>query len=259
MAVEKLNDPLDPESATGCVDCCVSPLWDAVMVEALSPKVMPFEFANVIALRLFDVVPADTLMLPPADGTDTTTEPFDTPTDAMPAPAKLMERASTVPLDDCVVFDTAYAPREPTPTDIVLPFVANDTTPVAESDEVAGADIAIWDPFVPESVTLIPDRFIVEPDAVVLPEVFPDRFIQLFSAAAPGAATEIARPFEFSVTDAFVADVPVPAYPRASRERPELFTVQVTFDCAVLSPIASFDARAVVKPLWLATIDPFEV
>ena len=47
------------------------------------------------------------------------------------------------------------------------------------------------DPFVPDRVRLIPDSPIVEPDAVVLPAVLaPVKANQLFSAAAPGAATD---------------------------------------------------------------------
>lgn len=139
----------------------------------------------------------------------------------------------------------------------------------------------------------------VDPLAVVLPAVLlPRRCTQLFSAAAPGAATDavmmepaevpnvtllallkarvvnendpfdadatgvtpppaptlMASPLLFSVIEAFVALVPVPAYPAALSENPEEFTVQVTLVCAVLSPMASFEALAVVKALWLAVI-----
>ena len=46
-------------------------------------------------------------------------------------------------------------------------------------------------PLVPLKVRLIAEYPIVEPDAVVSPAVFaPRRLTQLFSAAAPGAATE---------------------------------------------------------------------
>ena len=44
---------------------------------------------------------------PPPAGTDTTTDPFVMPTEAMPAPAKLSELSGIVPDDDCVVFDCA--------------------------------------------------------------------------------------------------------------------------------------------------------
>ena len=46
--------------APGAVDC--SALAEAVMVEPLRPKETLFEFENVMAERLFDVVPALTLM-----------------------------------------------------------------------------------------------------------------------------------------------------------------------------------------------------
>jgi hypothetical protein len=65
---------------------------------------------------------------------------------------------------------------------------------------------------VPEKVRFTPDQPIVEPVAVVLPAVLaPRRLIALFSAAAPGAATEIASPAVFKVMEALVAEVPVPA------------------------------------------------
>ena len=94
------------------------------------------------------------------------------------------------------------------------------------------------------------------------------------SAPPPGAATDIAKPLEFKVIEAFVADVPtparelalkarpllfsvnaaapdsevpVPAYPIAFKEIPALLTVHVTFDCAVFVPIASLLALAVVR------------
>ena len=35
--------------------------YDAVRVDAFNPKLIPFEFENVIAARLFDVVPPETL------------------------------------------------------------------------------------------------------------------------------------------------------------------------------------------------------
>lgn len=74
---------------------------------------------------------------------------------------------------------------------MVEPLVDRLTCPVALRLEVAGAEILIADAFVPDKVRLMPDQPIVEPEAVVFPAVFaPSRFIQLFSAAAPGAATE---------------------------------------------------------------------
>ncbi len=74
---------------------------------------------------------------------------------------------------------------------MVLPFTDMLTCPVADRLDVAGADMFTTLPLVPDSVRLIPEYPIVEPDAVVLPDVLaPKRFTQLFSAAAPGAATE---------------------------------------------------------------------
>ena len=70
-------------------------------------------------------------------------------------------------------------------------MVEIDNCPVADSELVAGAEMLIALPFVPERVRLIPDQPIVEPVAVVLPAVLaPSRFIGLTSTAAPGAATE---------------------------------------------------------------------
>lgn len=65
----------------------------------------------------------------------------------------------------------------------------------------------------------------------------------------PPAPTLIAKPLLLSVIDAFVALVPVPAYPAALSESPEELTVQVTLVCAAFNPTASFDARAVVRAL----------
>ena len=140
--------------------------------------------------------------------------------------------------------------------EMVDPFVLMITPPTPTKLEVAGALILTTLPFVPESVRLIPEYPMVDPLAVVLPAVLaPSRLTQLFSAAAPGAATEavimdpadvpnvtlfallnarvvnekdpfeaeatgvtpppaptlIARPLLFSVIEAFVALVPVPA------------------------------------------------
>lgn len=74
---------------------------------------------------------------------------------------------------------------------IVLPFVLIDTRPVALNELVAGAEIFTTLLLVPDNVRLIPEYPMVEPVAVVFPAVFaPSRLIALFSAAAPGAATE---------------------------------------------------------------------
>ena len=67
------------------------------------------------------------------------------------------------------------------------------------------------------------------------------------AGAVLGAATLIANPALFIVMLAFVALVPVPAYPPAFSEMPDEFTVHVTFVCAVFRPIPSVDARAVVR------------
>jgi hypothetical protein len=75
--------------------------------------------------------------------------------------------------------------------EIVEPAVLTVRPLVPTKLEVAGAEILTTEPFVPESVRLIPEYPMVEPEAVVLPAVLaPSRLIQLFSAAAPGAATE---------------------------------------------------------------------
>lgn len=85
--------------------------------------------------------------------------------------------------------------------------------------------------------------------AVELLEVVPaEKFTPEISPfVVTGAATDTEIPPELAVTEAFVAPVAVPAYPLASRERPELLTVQVTLDWAVFRPIASVEARAVVR------------
>jgi hypothetical protein len=98
--------------------------------------------------------------------------------------------------DDCVVIAA--------PIEIVEPFVESETIPVAERLEVAGAEMLTTELFVPERVRLIPESPIVEPDAVVFPAVLaPRRLMLLFSAAAPGAATDMERftPAVFTVME----------------------------------------------------------
>jgi hypothetical protein len=80
------------------------------MVLALIPKETPLESANVMSERRFEVVPAETRMFvrpPPPDGTETTTDPFVTPTEATPSPLKLKASMFCVPLLDWVVLPTA--------------------------------------------------------------------------------------------------------------------------------------------------------
>ena len=79
------------------------------------------------------------------------------------------------------------------------------------------------------------------------------------AAAAVAALIERLRPAELNVIDADMLAplnvVAVPPYPEAFRLNPALFTVHVTFVWAVLRPIASVLARAVVIALWLAVIE----
>ena len=92
---------------------------------------------------------------------------------------------------------------------------------------------------------LIPDRLIVEPEAVVFPDVAPERL--KLPAPPPGAATDIVNPLELRVREALLAEVFVPAYPAAFKLMPLEFTVHVTLVAAVFRPTASLDARAVVR------------
>ena len=127
-------------------------------------------------------------------------------------------------------------------------------------------EITTCELFVPESVTQLPALHpIVEPEAVVLPAVLaPSRLIQLFSAAAPGAATEILMPLDAIVPEALVpakaavaATKLLPALDAIAvvknagmfRLNPEELTVHATPFAvrAVFSPIASLLALAVVR------------
>jgi hypothetical protein len=79
----------------------------------------------------------------------------------------------------------------------------------------------------------------------------PDTFVPLNVVPTPANDEPLnCNPLLFSVKDAApVLLVPVPAYPRASSDNPDEFTVHVTLLCAVFRPIASFDALAVVNAL----------
>lgn len=59
---------------------------------------------------------------------------------------------------------------------MVLPLELKLMLLPADRLDVAGAEMAIWELFVPDNVTLMPEKFSVLPDAVVLPDVAPDRF-----------------------------------------------------------------------------------
>ena len=99
---------------------------------------------------------------------------------------------------------------------------------------------------VPDRVRFIPEKLSVLPEAVVLPDVLPDKLAYM-TPPPPGGATDIVNPLELSVIEALLADVFVPAYPPAFRLMPLELTVHVTFVPAVLRPTASLDARAVVR------------
>jgi hypothetical protein len=142
---------------------------------------------------------------------------------------------------------------------MVLPLELTLIPDVPTKDEDAGALIPMTLPFVPDRVMLLPPlRAMVEPLAVVLPVVLPVRLNQLFSAAAPGAATDRdnASPAVLWVMDpeifAPVKPDVVPAADPAFNDSPELFTVQARGPAvrAVFRPIASLLALAVVRPLW---------
>ena len=68
---------------------------------------------------------------------------------------------------------------------IVLPLVLRLMLFPAARLEVAGAEIAIWDAFVPDNVTLIPEKLRVLPDAVVLPDVAPDKLAYMAPPPPP--------------------------------------------------------------------------
>lgn len=60
-SVEKAYDPFAALTATGCVDCWVSPLCDAVIVEPFRPNETPLELEKTTLPRLPEVVPAEKL------------------------------------------------------------------------------------------------------------------------------------------------------------------------------------------------------
>jgi hypothetical protein len=81
-------------------------------LELLIPNVSPFESTNRTVPVVAAVCDPAAMMLtpspaPPPAGTETTTDPPVTPTEAMPAPAKVSDLASCVPLVPWVVFEVA--------------------------------------------------------------------------------------------------------------------------------------------------------
>ena len=173
--------------------------------------------------------------------------------------------------------------------EIVLPFVLMDTCPVADKLDKGGAENTIWLALVPDSVRLMPLNPSVLPDAVVLPDVFaPSRLTLLFSAAAPGAATDavmippalvphvtLLALLKFSVVNAnepFDADaagdtpppvapeittlpfdMPTDAPPAPANTRPLRLIVPL-LACVVL-----LAAEAVTVPTPRLIVDPFEL
>ena len=81
-------------------------------------------------------------------------------------------------------------------TEIVLPALLIETPLAPTRLDVAGADMAIWELFVPDNVTLIPEKFSVLPEAVVLPAVLPDRLAYIAPPPPPPVwLMEIVAPF----------------------------------------------------------------
>ena len=107
-----------------------------------------------------------------------------------------------VTLVAAVLRPTANAERP-----IVLPLELRLMLLPAAKLDVAGAEITIWELFVPDRVTLTPDRLIVEPEAVVFPDVAP---VKTKLAAPPAAAVRYAGTPRFSP---FVSSVPTIAVP----------------------------------------------
>jgi hypothetical protein len=109
-------------------------------------------------------------------------------------------------------------------------------------------------PLVPDRVTLIPLSPIVEPDAVVFPEVLvPTRLNQLFSAAAPGAAT-----LAVMIEPALVPKVTLLALekPRSPAENEPLDAEAVTAApppgaAALNESVSPLEAEAVVPEMFV--------
>jgi len=132
---------------------------------------------------------------------------------------------------------------------IVLPLVVTVIPLTPTNDDVAGALIFTTLPFVPESVRLIPEYPIVEPLAVVFPAVFaPSRFTQLFSAAAPGAATEAV----------IIEPADVPKVTLFAFENPSVVNENDPFDADAtgFTPPAAAAERLSVNPAELDAVVP---
>ena len=108
--VEKLNEPLEADAFTGWVDCWVSPLWEAVIIDPptpLSPKVTPLALSNKSVLAVVAVrVPAAIPMPPPAPGAATeavTIPPADVPKVTLLA----LEKLSVLKVNEPAELETA--------------------------------------------------------------------------------------------------------------------------------------------------------
>ena len=110
----------------------------------LIPNVIPFELAKLTVPVLTDCVPADSPAPPPPPTAPLMTmEPFETPTEAPPAPAKISALRLTVPELDCVVLLVAEMVTVPTPRLIVSPLDEADSAPVTDRDVSVGPEMTI--------------------------------------------------------------------------------------------------------------------
>jgi hypothetical protein len=87
---------------------------------------------------LFEIPP---IPPPPAVPPDITIDPLEIPTLAPPAPWKVIDLPSIVPLVLWVVFPVAKKLRGPAPREIVDPLADRERKPVTDRDEVAGAEM----------------------------------------------------------------------------------------------------------------------
>ena len=103
---------------------------------------------------------------PPPDGTEMTTDPFDRPTDATPAPWIWRALRLTVPLLFWVVLETALTVTVPTPRLMVDPLELADRAPVAARLVRSGPETTMEPLEMPAEIPPAP-RTIMELSAMV--------------------------------------------------------------------------------------------
>lgn len=157
-------------------------MWEAVTVDAFNPKLIPLEFENVTAERLFDVVPADRFMAVSDVATDAVSveafRPKETPLllekvmaerrfEVVPPDTRIFER----PASALAVMVDPLRPKE------TLLELLNTTTPklslVVPAEKLTGEGAAVP----PEITTLplviptetLPNPWKITEDALVVP------------------------------------------------------------------------------------------